>query len=486
MDEKDFVALILVAGIIPMSILINTVSRPARNVSFFLMIALTCVTFKIDINFLSHFWYRGTTRGIEVSLVDILAIGVLFGSLLTPRRDTVRWFSPASLGLMLLFFLFACINVGYSEPKIYGLFELSKMVRGVIFFLAAAMFVRGQRELAILVAALGCATCFEGLIALKQKLHDGYLRVPGTLDDANSLSMYMCMVAPVFVAAINSTLPKIVRQLSVLALLSAGLCVVLTISRAGIPIFCMVVMGATLATISLRLTVKKLVGAVFVSLCLCGVVYKSWDLIETRYTTDSLKSEYLDNTAFESRGYYLRLMQLIVADHSGGVGLNNWSYWVSKRYGAKVGPAFSDYDDLIYTPVKYRPNNNYAAPAHCLAALTLGELGYVGLFLFALIWFRWFQMGLPFLWPRVPDATRRIAVGIFFGTCGVFLQSITEWVFHQTHIYLTFHALIGTLAALYWMRQQELKAWREREEMEWNEEIDEEAAEYEHEPVVVA
>ena len=486
MDEKDFVALILVAGVIPMCILANMVSKGIRDLCFFGMIALTCITFKIDINFLSHFWYRGTTRGIEVSLVDVLAIGVLFGSLLAPRRGVVRWFWPTALGLMLLFFAFACFNVGYSEPKIYGLFELSKMVRGIIFFLAAAMFVRGERELAILVAGLCCASCFEGLVALKQKLHDGYLRVPGTLDDANSLSMYMCMIAPVFVAAINSTLPRLIRQFSVLALLSAGICIVLTISRAGIPIFGMVVMGTTLATISLRLTVKKIVGAAFVCLCLCGVVYKSWDMIETRYTTDSLKSEYLDNTAFESRGYYLRLMELIVADHPNGVGLNNWSYWVSKKYGGKVGPAFSDYDDLVYTPVKYRPNNNYAAPAHCLAALTLGELGYAGLFLFALVWFRWFQMGAPFLWPRTPVATRRMGVGIFFATWGVFLQSITEWVFHQTHIYLTFHALMGTLAALYWMRRQELKAWKEAQEFEWDDDVEEEAEPYEHEPVVVA
>src|SRR5438270_13519008 len=98
MDEKDFVALILCLGVIPMCILANTVSKFVRAACFFGMVTLTCITFKIDINFMSHFWYRGTTRGIEVSLVDILAIGVLFGSLLAPGRNTVRWFLPAGLG----------------------------------------------------------------------------------------------------------------------------------------------------------------------------------------------------------------------------------------------------------------------------------------------------------------------------------------------------------------------------------------------------
>ena len=48
------------------------------------MVALAAVTYKLDINFHSHYWYRGTTRGLEVSLVDILAWSVLISSFLFP------------------------------------------------------------------------------------------------------------------------------------------------------------------------------------------------------------------------------------------------------------------------------------------------------------------------------------------------------------------------------------------------------------------
>jgi hypothetical protein len=462
--------------------------RPVREVSFFLMIALAAITFKIDVNFFSHFWYRGTTRGVEISVIDVLAIGVLFSSLIAPRRGETRFFWPASLGLILLFFAYACANVAYSDPKIYGLFELSKMVRGVIFFLAAAMFVRSQRELAILVFALCCAVCFEGLIALKQSI-GGYLRVPGTLDDPNSLSMYLCLVTPIFVAAVNSTFPKMLKTFCIISIVAAGCTILLTVSRAGIPIFAFVVFLTTFMCMSWRITIKKIVGAMFIALCVGGLLFKSWDLIETRYTTDSLKREYSDPNAFESRGYYLRLAKVIMHDHFYGVGLNNWSYWVSKKYGAEVGPAYSDYDELYYTPVKFRPNRTYAAPAHSLAALTVGELGIPGLILFGIIWLRWFQIGSVFLWPRIADSTRRMGVGLFFGTMGIFLQSITEWVYHQTHIFLTFHAMLGTLAALYWMRKQEMKHRHDFEEEELPEEIvqvEEREIEHEHEPVVAA
>jgi hypothetical protein len=43
-----------------------------------------------------------------------------------------------------------------------------------------------------------------------------------------------------------------------------------------------------------------------------------------------------------------------------------------------------------------------------------------------------------------------MGVGIFFGFGGIFLQSLTEWVFRQSPIYYVFHILLGTLASLYY------------------------------------
>lgn len=462
-----------------------------RDVAFFGMIALLPLIEKLGINFDTHFWYRGTTRGFEFSIVDVLAIGVLAGSLLRPRPGEQRWFWPASFGLILFFFAFTCINVGYSDPKIFGLFELSKMVRGIVFFLAAAMFVRSNRELTILVLALCADAMFEGALGIKQKFGGNY-RVPGTLDDPNSLSMYLCTIAPIFVAAANSNLPRLVRQCCVVALLAASCGVVLTVSRAGIPIFAFVVFGTALMCVSWRITIKKIYVAFFLTLCLGGLFYKASDMIKSRWSGDSFRSEYYGTSGMDSRGYYLRLMAAIERDNFWGIGLNNWSYWVSKKYSKDVRPyePDNDYDQLPPTDNDIRQvirNNHYAAPAHCLAALTVGELGVPGFVIFGLLWLRWFQIGFRFLWPRMSEATSRMGVGIFFGTCGIFLQSITEWVFRQTNIFLTFNILLGTLAALYWLRKQN-RMRRPEWEFEEEEIETEESVEYEDEsePVAVA
>ncbi|PYI81933.1 MAG: hypothetical protein DME26_18965 [Verrucomicrobia bacterium] len=286
---------------------------------------------------------------------------------------------------------------------------------------------------------------------------DGVYRVTGSVDHPNSLSMYLCMAGPVLVAAATSNLPKFVRYFSMISIGFATVTILLTVSRAGIPIFAMVMLTTTALCVSWRITPKKLATAIVIGLVLSGLVFKSWDTIKSRFFEATLEQEYLEENT-ENRGMYLRQAKVIIADRIFGVGLNNWSYWVSKAYGAKLGFVYEDYDDLDYVPSKEILSNiNYAAPAHNLAALTTGELGMAGLLVFALIWLRWFQMGKRFLWNRSPEAMQRLGTGFFLAIGGVFLQSLTEWVYRQTQILLTFNVVVGALASLYYVKRKQVR-----------------------------
>jgi hypothetical protein len=436
-------------------------SQRIRDVFFFLVVTLSAVTEYIDVNFVSRDWYRGTTCGFEVSFVDVLSLSLLASAILRPRPGEKRWFWPASLGLMLIYFLYASFCVGMADPKLFGLFELSKMLRGLVMFLAAALYLRSERELRVFIFALGVVVCYEGLVALSQRYIHGFYRVYGNLDDSNSLSMYFCTTAPVFVAVITSRFPKYLKLLGAAAIVLAFVGVILTISRAGLIAMILMLFGAAITTISYRITFQKVLITFLVMLGLTGALAKSWKTVGARFQHDSLKNEY-GSKHEQNRGYYIRIAAAIAEDSWFGVGPNNWSYWVSDKYGPKLGWRFVPYPDTEHKPSDVVPpgrniDDAQAAPAHSLGALTAGEMGYGGLALFTVLWLRWLLMGASFLWPRTPDPMRRIGVGIFFGMCGTFFQSMTEWVFHQTPIFFTFNILLGVLASLIYLRKLDRK-----------------------------
>ncbi|HEY3863527.1 MAG TPA: hypothetical protein VGO59_16745 [Verrucomicrobiae bacterium] len=433
-------------------------SRRVRDLFFMLLVFMGPLIERWDVNFVSRDWYRGTSRGFEVSVLDIMSFSLLVSSILRPRLAGWKAFWPASFFPMLLFFFYACFNVAANEPQLFGYFELFKIVRGFVLVFAIAYYLRSEREMRLFIFSLAAIVCYEGLMALKQRYFYGINRVPGTIDDSNSLSVFVVMTAPVLVAAINSRVPAMLKALCGAGVALAAVAEILTISRAGVTILAIVLAGAALTTASLNITPKKL-AICFVALAgAAGLAAKSWHTLAERFDSSTLSEEY-GNHHNMGRGYYLRVAHSIVDNKWMGVGLNNWSYWVSAKYGPRLGYRFVPYRGTDREPATIIPPGSnvdeaQAAPAHCLAALTAGELGIPGLIFFAWLWARWFQMGASFLWPKTPDPLRRMGVGIFFGFLGIFLQSLTEWVFRQSPIYYVFHVLLGALAALCFLKKK--------------------------------
>ncbi|EEF63229.1 O-antigen ligase family protein [Pedosphaera parvula] len=483
MDTKTLFGITVVPLAVLGGIILGTASRRIRDLFFFLYLLLAINIEHLDVNFVSREWYRGTSRGFEFSCLDPLIIGVFFGCLFRPQPGQRRWFWPASLGLALLFFLYAGFSVAISDPQLWGLFELSKMLRGTIVFLAAALYIRSERELRVLVTALACAVSWQGLLVLYQRYHLGIHRVTGVIGDPNSLSMYLCMAAPVFVAAITSNFPRIIKCLSILAILLGGVAMVMTISRTGVITMLFVLAATAVACVKMEITPKKIMVGLLSILIAGGVVGKAWNTLEDRFK-DFTASDIDTNSKAQGRAYYFKIATAIAEDRWLGVGLNNWSYHVSNEYGPALGWHFVPYIGTENYPSDKVPagRNNLdaaqAAPAHNLGALTVGELGIPGLFLFALLWLRWFQMGASFLWRRIPDPVHRLGVGLFFSCCGVFLQSLTEWVYRQLPIYFSFHILLGALASLYFIKHQ-------RQEVDWEEDFEAGEEEVEEEESII-
>jgi hypothetical protein len=458
MERKELLGLLVVPMGIMGAVVLSAVSKRIRDLFFVALVVLTPMVELVDINFVSREWYRGTSRGFEVSLLDFFSFGLLFGSLLAPRRGVSRAYLPGSLGFMILFLIYAAFNVAASDPRLFGFFELFKLARGLILFLAIAFYLRTEREMRLLIFSLALSVSFQAILAFKQRYLDGIHRVPGTLDDSNSLSVFLCMCAPFFVAAFNSKIPLWLKMICAGTIMLATVAEILTISRAGVVIIALVLLGATLTTMSWQITLRKVAIASVVMLGAGAVTAKSWNTLKARFAESNLEQEYGHKKNL-GRGYYIRIAEAIAVDNWLGVGLNNWSFWVSNKYGPRLGYRFVPYRGTDTEPsYKMTSENNVdmpqAAPAHSLAALTLGELGIPGLVLLSLVWLRWFQMAASFLWKRSGDPMLRMGIGIFFCLAGLFLQSLTEWVFRHLPIYFTSHILLGALASLYYLNKQ--------------------------------
>src|SRR3954465_15186504 len=123
METKDIVGLILIPIATLGGIVVACCSQRLRDAAFFMLSSCTVISDRLDINFFSRQWYRGTTRGIEFSFVDVLAFGLVFSAIvrpfLEPPLKDKRFFWPASLGLMLLYFVYECFSVAISDPKLF-------------------------------------------------------------------------------------------------------------------------------------------------------------------------------------------------------------------------------------------------------------------------------------------------------------------------------------------------------------------------------
>ena len=400
-----------------------------------------------DINFLSREWYRGSTRGIEISYLDLLAMILLVGSLLARRREGNKMFWPPSLGLLIAYFGWCTLSVALlSDPKIFGLFELTKILRGIILFVAVVAYIRGPREIIVFLWALVAAIGYEAAICLRDRYIYGIHRIRGTLEHANSLSMYALQCVPIFIVSFFSReISPRLRNACIVAFVAASGCIMLSISRTGFA--ALVLLTACTVTLStgFRFTTRNVSLAALVILLGTLMTLKSWDSVVERLVTFDFQREYF--TQEGDRGSYFRQAAPIMRDRPVfGTGLNNWSYWVSNKYAAEAGYLAEPYESTDFPPER----RGQMSPAHNLYVLTAAELGWPGLLILLILFARWIAITGSAIFIVQKDLMARLRIGAFLSLCGILLQSWTEWEFRQTSMFFLGHIIMGVAAVLYY------------------------------------
>jgi hypothetical protein len=437
---------------VPLLILAGLVVRPFRKVLMFLMCFSLCYPETFTINFMSREAYRMATRGFELGLFDLCAVALFFILVIQPHGHRFRWFPPLTIiyGIYILFGLISWLMApgsipvpgdvytantagGYEfynnfETGLYPLFELSKIIRGGFAYLVTVNFLKDEEHFRSLLGSLLVVAFIITIEALIDRYIQGYNRVSATLGHPNSLGTFMGMMGTLMFGVALFRTTFLSSGTFAIATAASMVSVLLTISRGALSAF---VLGIWLDVSSLfhrYLNIKNFTILFFGSLVALGFFFIAADTITTRFLVqqDAVSD-------IEYRGLYNEEAKMMAHDHSFGVGLGNFSTYSWLKYGPAVGL------------------NEYGTPAHNLWYLTLGELGYPGLFAFIFYWLRFYSIGLPFLFRRRTDLIYAIAASACAASMIGHIQNMLQLSYRQTSIYMFNKILIAMVIAAWYI-----------------------------------
>jgi len=419
------------------------VAKPAlTRLIICLMVWSTCEPDLVGINFISREFYRANSRGFEVSVVDLCVL-ILLGFMLIKRKEyPMRWFPPLTwpTALYLLIGIVAWTQAGPSLPVpeeakivpydvfevgLYPLFELSKIVRGFLLYLAVVNYVRDEKAARAVLWGIGLTVLYMGYLALSSRYIHGINRVRTTLGHPNSLATYMAMMGA-FMYAFLLQSRKVGQSLwfGFLTFL-CGISVILTISRGGLAAL---VFGMWLNTIVLlprHLNLKNIV-MISIGVVVAGIVLMiAMDTLLNRFVKQQSAAE---DMAY--RGLYNSEARLMAKEHPWGVGFGNFSAWSWYRYAGQVDPDLPP-----------------GTPAHNNWYLNLGEVGVPGVIALAIIWLRYFALSLPFYFRSRKDLIHTLALAGCTSVMVDHIQSCLQLGYRQTPMYFMMMLFVGLTVA---------------------------------------
>ena len=129
---KYLIFFITFLGVLPLGYML-TLNRKFMRWAFFAVSLPVMMFNQVSINFFSHETYRGTSRGMEVSLVYLLALAMLFGMWFLYKKKPI--FPDAGCKIYLVYLLLCLPSLSEADNTLYSWFELWKMMMMYIVFI---------------------------------------------------------------------------------------------------------------------------------------------------------------------------------------------------------------------------------------------------------------------------------------------------------------------------------------------------------------
>ena len=431
---KYLIFFITFLGVLPLGYIL-TMNRKYMRYAFFAVTLPVMMFNQVSINFFSHETYRGTSRGMEVSLVYLIALAMLIGMLILHRTKPL--FPDTGSKIYLVYFLLCIPSLINADNTLYSWFELWKMIMMYIVFLATYYYLYYYRDFASVILGFGIVAAVTFLTVVFQHVK-GIHQANGLFPHQNSMAMYMCMISPVFFAYYFNRNKGWKRLLFAGLFLAASAACMRTYSRGAM--VCLPFGCAITALLSLRYQFHmrkiQILMPIFL-ICIFGALLLLPNIIK--------RFQNAPKESLMTRQYLAASAWNMMKDKPfTGVGINNW--------GIKINPP--------YPYCEYRYENKRIAKdfkegiVETSYLLVGSECGFFALAAF-LSW-----LGYYYVWAwKLTRQMRRsnffyIPAGIAGGLTAVYAQSTLEWVMKQQVNFIQMMMLFAMLGILAKYRKQ--------------------------------
>lgn len=371
----------------------------------------------VHVNLISYEQYRGDSRGIEITLFD-LVIGLL--ALTIPAEPGAP---PSLRAPRYAYWAAACLSVFVAPSALFGSFSVWKLTRMLFAFSIVERAVRRPALAAALCEGLAAAVIHQFLVSFGQRYLQGSMRVQGTLSHPNSLGMATNLLFPLSFALL---LRGDGGRLAAAAVAAGALSVVMSLSRGAILMYAAAAALVYVGSLWRRFSARKAAILALGLLGVTGVLARSFDTLVERFTQAPASSE-------EARHRFEDAARLMLKEHPLGVGINQFSRVLDEGgYADRCDIPPIDRDGIV----------------HNIYWLTAAEIGWVGILAFvwllaAPLW-RAARLGLS----RGDDPRRDLALGLAAGLFVTYVQGKAEWIFRQTTVSYLFFTLAALIVAL--------------------------------------
>ena len=358
-------------------------------------------------------------KGIEVSLVDALAVALLFSS--KPVRI------PSTVWLSFVFYCLALLVSTLAGAQVVpAIFYVWQVLRAVVVFLAIARVCASEPKAYVaLLYGLGIGLIHEAPLVMNQFAH-GVERPGGTFGHSNFLGLTADFVLFPMLALMMGTR----RLLLPGATLFAGfVTAILGGSRAALAIFGLGIVLTVILSIRHKSTSRKMAfaGATAVLLLISAPVM-IW--------ANSRRSEVDKLSSNLERSEMKQAARMIIADYPFGVGPNQ--YVIIANVGG--------YSDRAGVPWD---KDNRQAPVHDIYYLVTAEMGFLGLLSFLSVFGSVIILGFRLLRRHLPGENGELVPGLLATLIIVAAHNNFEFVFQESETHYLFAIVSGMLVAIY-------------------------------------